>query len=509
MPTYLLAHDLGTSGNKATLYTTDGALVKSATYGYALKTKGGDCAEQDPLAWWKAVCDSTKELTNEINPADVAAVSFSGQMMGCVCVDKNGEPLRDSLIWADMRSTREENIIRKEMSDEAFYKITGNRLSPSYSATKLMWVRDNEPDVYKNTYKMLNAKDFIILKLTGKFVTDPSDASLTCLMDLNTLKWSDELVSVCGLEKGMLPDVLSSVAVAGGVTEAAARECGLLAGTPVVCGGGDGACAAVGTGSVCENQANLSLGTSSWISFASKKPVFDDGMMTFNFAHLVPDYVVPCGTMQTGGGALSWAVNTLGTFGRDASDIDKGVLYKNVCEAVEASPVGAKGLLFLPYLMGERSPRWNNKAKGSFVGLTMEHTTGDMLRAVMEGVGMNLSIILEAFRKSGADINRLTAIGGGVRNPIWRQILSDILGVTIDIPNFLEEATSMGAAIAAGVGVGAFADFNVIGKFLKNEYTYTPDVSKKPFYDELKPIFDKCYFDLIGINEQLHTIAAK
>lgn len=508
MPTYLLAHDLGTSGNKATLYTTEGALVKSATYGYSLKTKGGSCAEQDPLEWWGAVCDSTKELIRDVNPADIAAVSFSGQMMGCVCVDKDGNPLRDSLIWADMRSTREEALIREKMSDEHFYRITGNRLSPSYSATKLMWIRDNEPEVYKNTYKMLNAKDFIILKLTGEFVTDPSDASLTCLMDLNTLKWSDELIDACGLRADLLPEVISSVAVAGKVTAAASRECGLLEGTPIVCGGGDGACAAVGTGSVAENEANLSLGTSSWISFASKKPVFDEGMMTFNFAHLVPGYVVPCGTMQTGGGAMSWAMNSLAMFARDGVT-DKSPLYSAMCDGVEKSPIGAKGLLFLPYLMGERSPRWNNQAKGSFIGLTMEHTTADMFRAVMEGVGMNLSIILEAFRKSGADIDRLTVTGGGARNPIWRQILADTLGVKVDIPNYLEEATSMGAAIAAGVGVGAFADFNVIGKFLKTESSYTPDLTKKPFYDELKVVFDEAYHALVPTYSKLHSIATR
>lgn len=509
MATYLLAHDLGTSGNKATLYSSDGALIKNVTHSYPLHTFNGNCAEQNPLDWWQAVCNSTKELVADINPADIAAISFSGQMMGCVCVDKSGDPVRDALIWADMRSTEQEAVIRAQMPVQDFYHITGHRPSPSYSATKLMWVRDHEPENYKNTYKMLNAKDFIILKLTGRFVTEPSDASSTCLMELDTQMWSEDMLSLCGIQKDKMPEIISSVAVAGNVTEEAARMCGLLAGTPVVCGGGDGVCAAVGTGAVVENRANLCLGTSSWISYASKTAVYDEEMQIFNFAHIVPGYIMPCGTMQTGGGSLSWAYEQLATFAKNKNTIDKPATYKAICDAVERSPVGAKGLVYLPYLMGERSPRWNAEAKGAFVGLTMDHTTGDMFRAVMEGVAMNLSIILETYRKSGAAIDRLVAIGGGVRNEIWRQILADVLGVHIDVPNYLEEATSMGAAITAGVGAGVFRDFNVIEKFLHNEYAYCPDLTKKDRYNELKAIFDECYQQLVHIDSKLHSFAQK
>ncbi|MBR2019849.1 MAG: xylulokinase [Clostridia bacterium] len=506
MASYLLAHDLGTSGNKATLYSTDGALIKSVTYSYGLHVENGICAEQDPLDWWRAVCESTKALTAEVEASKIAAVSFSGQMMGCVCVDRDGNPLRPAMIWADMRSTEQERQIRERIEQPEFYRITGHRISSSYSATKLMWVRDHEPDVYRKTAKMLNAKDFIILKLTGKMVTEPSDASSTCLLDLNTQAWSDEIIEICGLSKEKLPDILRSVDIAGTVTPEAATACGLLAGTPVVCGGGDGVCAAVGTGAVKEGRANCCLGTSSWISYASKLPVYDENLTTFNFAHIVPGYVMPCGTMQCGGGSLSWAVDQLCKFDRVLTREEKGDLYTSVCKSVEESPVGAKGLLFLPYLIGERSPRWNEKAKGSFVGLTLEHTTGDMLRAVMEGVAMNLHLILNAFQKQGASIERLTLIGGGARNAVWRQILADVLGVTVETPNQLEEATSMGAAITAGVGVGAFADFDVIGKFLKTENTYTPDPITAPIYKKTEKAFDQCYFALEKTFELLYNM---
>ncbi len=496
MAAYLLAHDLGTSGNKATLYGADGTLIKSITCPYELHVSPGGFAEQDPEDWWKAVCESSRALAALVNPADIAAISFSGQMMGCVYVDGAGNPLRSAMIWADMRSTAQEANIRQKISEQDFYRITGHRISSSYSATKLMWVRDNQPEIYKRTAKMLNPKDYIILRLTGRMVTETSDASGTCLLDLNKQAWSEELVALCGLCRDKLPEILRSVDVAGKVTKEAAALCGLLEGTPVVCGGGDGVCAAVGTGAVSEGQANCCLGTSSWISYASRTPVFDQSMKTFNFAHIVPGYVMPCGTMQCGGGSLSWAFNTICGFERTMDAAEKNTLYKRVCETVADSPIGAKGLVFLPYLMGERSPRWNSEAKGAFVGLTMGHSAGDMFRAVMEGVAMNLSLILQAFQRQNAGIESLLLIGGGARNAIWRQILADVLGVQIQTPNYLEEATSMGAAITAGVGVGVFEDFQVIDKFLKVENTCTPNPAAAPRYAELLQIFNECYQSL-------------
>lgn len=505
MATYLLAHDLGTSGNKATLYTAEGRLVKSVTCPYRLKVSKGNHAEQDPADWWRAVCESTKALSETAGGGQIAAVSFSGQMMGCVCVDKKGEALRPAMIWADMRSTEQMRKIGEQIDDEAYYRITGNRLSSSYSGTKFMWIKDYEPQIYRDTYKMLNAKDYIILRLTGRFVTEPSDASSTCLLDLSTMTWSQDLLRICGLDAGKLPDILGSAEVAGTVTKEAAALCGLPEGTPVVCGGGDGVCAAVGSGAVREGIANCCLGTSSWISFASKTPVFDPQRRTFNFAHAVPGYVMPCGTMQCGGGALGWAVDTV--FGGDrVGQGGKAALYNAVCEAVRASPAGAKGLLFLPYLLGERSPRWNEKAKGSFVGLTLEHTAGDMLRAVMEGVAMNLSLILDVYRAQKANIGKLILIGGGARNVVWRQILADVLGTEIETPDTLEEATSMGAAIIAGVGVGIFPDLGVTDRFLKPENRYLPNGKTKELYARMKKAFDNCYFSLEKTFDILYNI---
>ena len=492
MPSYLLAHDLGTSGNKATLFTTDGVLVRSTVYSYGLNVSAGHHAEQNADDWWRAVCETTKQLTETIHPADIEAISFSGHMMGCLCIDRDGQPVRDSLIWADLRANEEEQQIRRQMADADYYLLTGQRLSASYSAPKLMWLKTHEPETYRRTYKTLNAKDYIILRLTGEILTDPSDASGVGLMDIHSLQWSEELLEICGLDRDKYPDIVPSVSIAGRVTPEAAAQCGLPAGIPVVVGGGDGPCAAVGSGVTKEGIANCSLGTSSWISFATRNPIVDDGMISFSLAHIVPGYYMPCGPMQCGGGSMSWAVRELY---RD-NPADKNAVYADVNRCASASPAGAKGLMFLPYLLGERSPRWNNHAKGSYIGLTFEHTREDMIRAVMEGVGYNLNMILEAFNRSSTKIDELIVLGGGARNPAWLQMLSDIFGLPLNVPNYLEEAASMGAAITAGVGIGAFENFDIIDKFLKNVSRFEPQDKDRAVYRGMQARFDECYHAL-------------
>lgn len=495
MAKYLIAHDLGTSGNKATLFNVDGSLVESYVYNYDLYVDGTNYAEQEAEDWWEAVKETTKKLVANINPEDVLAVSFSGQMMGCLCVDKDGKPLRRSLIWADMRSIEEESEIRSKIDEKEYYKLTGNKISASYSAAKLMWIKKHEPEVYAKTYKVLNAKDYIIEKLTGEFVTDPSDASGTGFFDINNNCWSKELLEIYGLQMNKLPEIISSTAVAGTVTQEAANLTGLAVGTKVICGGGDGVCAAVGSGAVKDGVANCCLGTSSWVSFASKKPVFSPDMITFNFAHIVPGYYVPCGTMQCGGGSLSWIVRELY---RD-SDKTKSEIYQEVNMLAEESGIGANRLLFLPYLMGERSPRWDPNAKGSFIGFTIEHTRGDMLRAVMEGVAFNLNIILKEFQKNSDGISELNILGGGARNREWCKIFADVFEIPIILPNHLEEATSMGAAVTAGVGCGIYKDFEALSLFIKNNSKFIPNKKNSKKYAEYEALFDESYYALKNI----------
>ena len=502
MPKYLLAHDLGTSGNKATLYTTDGNLVKSKVYAYDTHYFNGNWVEQDPEDWWKAVCSTTNDILADIEAKEVAAISFSGQMMGCLCVDKNGVPLKKSIIWADQRAVKEADFIREKISEDRFYRITGHRISPSYSIEKLLWVKNNEPEIYENTYKILNSKDYIIFKLTGEFVTDYSDATGTCILDLNELKWSDEIISLTGINGDKLPTLRESTYVLGGVTQQAAEQTGLAVGTPVVCGGGDGMCAAVGAGCIKEGTAFSYVGSSSWNALTTREPIYDEQMRTFNWAHIIPGYVVPCGTMQSAGGSFNWLKNEICKIEVHEAK-EKGMSpYQIINEEIAQSPAGANGLLYLPYLLGERSPRWNPNAKGAFIGLKMEHKRNDILRSVLEGVTLNLNVILNVF-KQYTEINEMVVIGGGAKSQVWRQMMADVYSLKILKPNYLEEATSMGAAITGGVGVGVFKDFDVISKFLDIESAQEPIESNSKKYKELMPIFDECYYSLVNVYEKL------
>ena len=279
---YIIAHDLGTSGNKATLFSEEGALIGSTVYAYGCHYFNDTWAEQDPADWWRSICETTRGLIHQtkVDPRDIAAVSFSGQIMGCLCVDRQGRPLRPSIIWADQRAQAQQAAIGEKIALADYYHIVGHRNAASYGLQKLMWVRDNQPDIYRQTCKTLNAKDYIVFRLTGKFLTEPSDASSNACVDLETLDWSEKIVDIAGIDGDKLPDIVPSTHVAGGVTREAAEATGLMAGTPVVMGGGDGVCANVGAGSVRPGQTFSYVGSSAWIASTSDRPVFDPQMRT-------------------------------------------------------------------------------------------------------------------------------------------------------------------------------------------------------------------------------------
>jgi len=497
MSKYILAHDLGTSGNKATLYNFEGRLVSSTVFEYPSYYPMSGYVEQNPDDWWKAVCICTAELMNKVSikNSEIACVCFSAQMMGCLLVDRNGNALRNMITWADLRSTKQAEHIENVLGMETVYKITGHRISASYSAAKLLWIMDEQPDIYKKAYKMLHAKDYVIYKLTGKFVSDYSDASGTNLLNLSTKKWSQEILAELGINESILPELHPSTDIAGVTTMEAAAQTGLLQGTPVVIGGGDGSCACVGAGVVKEGKTYNVIGTSSWISSASKTPVFDEQMRTFNWVHLDSKLYTPCGTMQTAGYALSWLKNTL-----CESEIleanSKGVSpYQIIDEKILCSPAGANGLLFLPYMLGERSPRWNPNARGTLLGLSITSTKEDILRSVLEGIGYNLKVILDIFDQK-ISVDEIVMIGGGTKGDVWLQILSDIWQKKLLVPEYLEEATSMGAAICGGVGIGAFKNFDVINQFNQIKRIIQPRRENKAVYEKLYNAFNEAYYGL-------------
>lgn len=500
MTRYVLAHDVGTTGDKATLYGEDGELVGSAFVGYETLSPEPGCAEQRPESWWSAFCGSTRQLLHEsgARPADVAVVAFSGQMMGAVAVDATGRPLRNAIIWADQRALPEVEQVAERIDPERVYELTGHRLSPSYSAGKIRWIQLHEPELYETAAAFVQAKDALVARLTGSLVTDRSDASGTNLYDLRAGVWSPELVDAFGLDPGKLPRVADSTEVVGEVLPDAAEASGLAAGTPVVIGGGDGSCAGVGAGVIREGLAYNVIGSSSWIALATREPILDPQQRTFTWAHVVPGLFSPCGTMQAAGVSYQFARDLLA--GSEASVARRlGVpVYELMNEEVLRSPPGARGLLFLPYLLGERSPRWNPHARGAFVGLTVRHGPPDMLRAVLEGITLNLRVILEAFVRQGASIGSLRVIGGGARGAVWNQIMADVFGIPVERLTLLEEATSMGAAVAGGVGVGIWPDFSQVDRMVGIAAESRPRPELGPLYEELYEIFERTYEVLEG-----------
>ncbi|MCA9884782.1 MAG: FGGY-family carbohydrate kinase, partial [Anaerolineae bacterium] len=464
--------------------------------------------EQNPQDWWEAVCNSGKKLLSEAGVArdDIACITFSGQMMGCVPLDENAKPLRNAIIWADTRSLDQAQWVGERVSADDVYHITGHRLSSSYSLTKMLWLRDHQPEIYKNTYKFVHAKDSIVARMTGAFVTDRSDASSMNLYDINTGVWSDQIVQAVEIDPGQLPDIHDSVDVVGYLQASVADDVGVAAGTPVVIGGGDGPCASAGAGVVSEGAAYNYVGSSSWIALATSQPIFDPDKKTFTFGHIVPGMVMPTGTMQAAGASYQWARDQL-----SAQEVAAGKQlgiseYELMNQQAAKSPAGANGLFFLPYLMGERSPRWNPHARAAFVGLTIRHTRADMIRSVLEGVTYNLRVIMDAFQAQGIDIESMRVIGGGARGRFWNQMMANIYGVPVHRLAILEEATSMGAALAGGVGVGLYKDFSMIDQMNAIAETIQPDADEMAAYARHYPIFNSLYEALIPIYEEIAAL---
>jgi xylulokinase len=498
MGKYLLTHDVGTSGDKATIFDVEGNFVKSCVNSYPAYYSHSNWAEQEPDDWWAAVCKGTREILEGMNPADIAAVGFSGQMMGTVPVDGAGEPVRSSIIWADIRSKPQEDRLIDALGMDRVYRITGHRASSSYSLEKLMWIRDNQPDIYGKVYKSLCAKDYIALKLTGNFVTDVTDASGTGAYDLVEGRWSEEVLDAAGIPLDKFPDAMPSTAVVGTVTAEASRLCGLLEGTPVVIGGGDGVAATVGTGAIELGVTYNSLGTASWISTVTEKPILDEKMIVFNYAHMIPGLISPCATMQSAAASFNWALRQF----YSEAELSAPDKYDRINAAIAESPIGANGLFFLPYLLGERSPRWNAHARGVFLGLKMDTTRDDCMRAVMEGIALNLNLILDVMKRE-VSIDKITVIGGFAKSPVLRNILADVYGRTIRKPKYLEEGTSLGAVVAAGIGVGALDGFHDIHKFFKIERDEPFDPERHERYREIQEVFDGIYYALADVFEDI------
>lgn len=456
---YLLGIDIGTSGTKTVLFDTEGRTVTSALSEYPMHQPHIGWAEQDPEDWWNAVVETVSRVVQSsgVQPSDIKGVGLSGQMHGMVLLDKSDRVLRSSMIWCDQRTQTECDQITEIIGRSRLIEITANPALTGFTASKVMWVKNHQPEIFQRIDKVLLPKDYIRYKLTGVFATEVSDASGTQFLDVPKRKWSEEVLSRLGFSVDWMPKVYESQEISGTISTEAASLTGLQQGTPVAGGGGDQAAGAVGNGIIQPGVISSTIGTSG-VVFASMDQVnMDPAGRTQTFCHALPNTWHVMGVTQAAGLSLQWMRTHFGGMERELAnflEIDPYVLMDQ--EAEKANP-GCDGLLYLPYLMGERAPHLDPYARGVFFGLTARHGRCEMIRSVMEGVAYSLRDCLEIIRDMQVPIREVRASGGGGKSPLWRQMQADVFQTPIAVTNS-KEGPALGAALLAGVGAGVYKD---------------------------------------------------
>lgn len=454
---YLLGVDVGTTGAKALLVDGAGRVVTSATVGYPMFTPRPLWTEQDPADWWLGTTASIRQVLADsgIRPGDVAGVGLTGQMHGLVLLDAQGEVLRPCIMWNDQRTAAQCAAITREVGAANVLRLTGNPVLPGFTAPKIAWVRENEPEVYRQAAKVLLPKDYVRYRLTDGFFGEVSDASGTSLFDVGQRRWSDEMLKAVGVPRSWMPEVTESPVVSARISLSAAKETGLLAGTPVVGGGGDQAAQAVGTGIIAEGLVSATMGTSGVVFAASEVYRVEPQGRLHAFCHAVPGMWHLMGVMLSAGGGFRWYRDALCALEQVEAARQGRDPYDLLTDAAAQVAPGCEGLLFLPYLTGERTPYPDPNARGVFFGLTLRHGKDHLTRAVLEGVSYGLRDSLELMRALGLSIDQVRASGGGARSPLWRQILADVFETEITTVSVTEGA-AYGAALLAGVGAGVY-----------------------------------------------------
>lgn len=454
---YLMGIDVGTTGTKTLLMKETGKILSSNVQEYSLHTPRPNWAEQNPEDWWVGVVKSINKVLSDsrIRGENVKGIGLSGQMHGSVFIGRNHKVLRPCILWCDQRTAKECDYITEKISKDRLIELTCNPALTGFTGGKVIWVRDNEPEVYQNTFKILLPKDYIRFRLTGSFATEVSDASGTLFLDVKKRKWSDEILEKLDVDRDLMPECFESPAISGRITREASRLTGLKAGTPVVGGGGDNAAAAVGSGIVKEGMVSSSIGTSGVVFAFSQKVKVDPSTRVHTFCHAVPGKWHVMGVMLSAGGSLRWFRDNLGA--QEVEEAKKRNLdpYEVLVEKASAVEPGCEGLIFLPYLAGERTPHANPNAKGVFFGLTLRHQKAHLIRSILEGVAFGLRDSLEIIRDMGISVKEVRALGGGARSSLWRQMQADIMNLEMTTLNVTEGA-AFGAAILAGVGTGVY-----------------------------------------------------
>ncbi len=449
----VLGLDVGTSGTKAIAMDETGRLLASALVEYPLHSPKPGWAEQDPADWRRAAFEALSKLASAINPADVKGIGLTGQMHGSVFLDENNEVLRPALLWCDQRTAAQCDWITEKVGAARLIEMVSNPALTGFTAPKILWLRDNEPQVYEKVRKVLLPKDYIRWVLTGEYATDVADASGTLLFDVKNRCWHKELLSILGIDPAMLPKSYEGPEVTGVLSAEAAARTGLPAGIPVVAGGGDQAANGVGCGIVRRGVVSASLGTSGvMFAFAENVSTDPEGRV-HTFCHSVPGKWHIMGVVLSAAGSLQWFRNQLWAGEWAAAKAAGREVYEEITAAAADAPRGAEGLLFLPYLTGERTPHKDPFARAAFIGLSLRHTKAHMSRAVLEGVAYAMNDSTEIIRGMGVEVSEARCSGGGARSALWRQIMADANNapmVTINV----DEGPAYGAAILAAVAAG-------------------------------------------------------
>jgi xylulokinase len=455
----LLGIDIGTSGSKALLVNEAGGVLASGTVEYPMFTPRPLWAEQNPADWWAATIQAVRLVLKRsaIKPEQVAGVGLTGQMHGLVLLDARGEVVRPCIMWNDQRTGPQCAAITDAIGEKRLLELIGNPVLPGFTAPKLVWVREHEPDVYNLVAHVLLPKDYVRYRLTGEYATEVSDASGTALLDVRHRRWSDAMLAALDIPADWLPKCYESPVVSGRISVGAAEETGLLPGTPVVGGAGDQAAGAVGSGIVRQGIVSVTLGTSGVVFAASEEYLLEPEGQLHAFCHAVPGGWHLMGVMLAAGGSLRWFRDALGEEELAQAAATGADVYDLLTAQAANAPAGCEGLIFLPYLSGERTPHPDPDARGVFFGLTLRHGKEHMVRSVLEGVAYGLRDSLELARDMGLHIEQVRASGGGTRSPLWKQILADIFDTEIVTTNAIEGA-AFGAALLAGVGAGAYRD---------------------------------------------------
>lgn len=497
--TYFLGIDSSTTGVKALVIDAKGEVMGTATTEIPLSTPKPLWSEQDPADWWQGAVSSIRRVLQEthLTSADIAAIGLTGQMHGLTMLDENGTVLRPAILWNDQRTGAECDDIRARLGKARLIQITGNDALTGFTAPKILWVQKHEPEVYAKTRHILLPKDYVRYKLTGDFAVDKADGAGMLLFDLAKRDWSPEVLRALEIPAEWLPKTYEGPAITGHISAAAAELTGLKAGTPVVGGGGDQAAQAVGVGVVQSGIIALTLGTSGVVFASTNEPFIEPEGRLHAFCHSVPDRWHLMGVMLSAAGSLRWYRDTLAP----------GVDFDSLLAPAKDVPPGSEGLLFLPYLTGERTPHPDPLARGAFVGLTVRHSQAHFSRAVLEGVAFGLRDSFELMKSAGlAEITQVRVSGGGAKSQLWRQILADTLNAELVTVNTTEGA-AYGAALLAGVGVGAWADVDTACQAsIKVTGSTRPQADQAAKYEQVYAEYRQLYPALRTISHNLSLV---